>query len=315
MQTLLLNLGAATAVMGGAIAFMQRHIKRLLAFSTISHMGVMLAGLAILSNGGMAGFLLYLVGHGLTKAALFMVAGILMSALGDIDELTLHGRARDLPVAGICFGVCGLLLAGLPVGAMETGASMIDAALHAEHALVRVVLAIGSGLTGAAVLRAGGRVFLGWGPRQGPETESRSKQEGEKKRPQPLLLVPLLIAMVATLVLNGSLVEGFASRAAAMLRAHDFYVARVLGGDAPLPAIVATHHEGPLMGWIGVAVALAVAGLELGSEKMPRWLAQSLAAAARPLAILVDRVHTGFIGDYAVWASVGVVMIGAMFVF
>lgn len=47
VQTLLLGIGAATAVAGGVMALLQRHLKRLLAFSTISHAGVMLAGLAM----------------------------------------------------------------------------------------------------------------------------------------------------------------------------------------------------------------------------------------------------------------------------
>ncbi len=54
------GLGAASVVLGGVMALGQRHIKRLLAFSTISHVGIMLVGFALLSPAGTAGTLVYL---------------------------------------------------------------------------------------------------------------------------------------------------------------------------------------------------------------------------------------------------------------
>lgn len=70
----LLWLGIATAIVGGLMAWTQRHLKRLLAFSTIAHLGIMLIAVAAMNSMGMKGFLLYFVGHGLVKGTLFMVA-------------------------------------------------------------------------------------------------------------------------------------------------------------------------------------------------------------------------------------------------
>src|SRR5699024_7619986 len=71
-------LGFATALLGGLMAWAQRHLKRLLAFSTIAHLGIMLTAVAAMDTIGTQGFLIYLVGHGLVKGALFMIAGIFL---------------------------------------------------------------------------------------------------------------------------------------------------------------------------------------------------------------------------------------------
>jgi multicomponent Na+:H+ antiporter subunit D len=65
VHSLLVWFGAATAIIGGLMAWAQRHLKRLLAFSTISHLGIMLIGVAAVAPASLAGFVLYLFGHGL----------------------------------------------------------------------------------------------------------------------------------------------------------------------------------------------------------------------------------------------------------
>ena len=66
-----LAFGLLTALTGALFCFRERHIKRLLAFSTISHVGMFLAGIALLTPLGLAGAAVYVVGHALVKAALF----------------------------------------------------------------------------------------------------------------------------------------------------------------------------------------------------------------------------------------------------
>ncbi|MGH8229698.1 MAG: proton-conducting transporter membrane subunit [Steroidobacteraceae bacterium] len=94
MRTLLVGLGTASAILGGAAALQQRHLKRLLAFSTISHAGILLVGVALLSPRGLAGMLVYFAGHGLVKGALFMLVGVALATLAGIDEIGLRGKGR-----------------------------------------------------------------------------------------------------------------------------------------------------------------------------------------------------------------------------
>ena len=97
-----LALGVLTAVVGALFCFRERHIKRLLAFSTISHAGVFLAGIALLTPLGLAGTAVYVAGHGLVKAALFLCTGIILHRLGSVNETWLHGRGRRCGSPGWC---------------------------------------------------------------------------------------------------------------------------------------------------------------------------------------------------------------------
>ncbi len=199
VRTLLLWMGAASAVLGGVMALLQRHIKRLLAFSTISHVGIMLAGLALLAPQGLAGMLVYAVGHGLVKGALFMVAGILLATCGGIDEIGLRGVGRSVWPAGFAMGLGGLLLAGLPIGLMDSGTDLIVAGAHGTgQAWLALPVMFGAACTGGAVLRVTGRVFLGFGPVPGDEGQGPTDEEQEKAdRPLWLMMLPtsLLLAL------------------------------------------------------------------------------------------------------------------------
>src|SRR5437588_7350277 len=86
LRAILIAFGTLTALWGAVMCFSQRHLKRLLAFSTISHTGMFICGIGLLSAKGLAAVAVYVVGHGLTKAALFMLTGVLIHRYSDIDE-------------------------------------------------------------------------------------------------------------------------------------------------------------------------------------------------------------------------------------
>ena len=96
----LLWLGIVTALLAGTMAFLQRHLKRMLAYSVVCHIGIMLAGIGLLSASGLAGTELMFLAHALLTAGLFFVAGILHSDHGVIDELHLRGPRPRLLGSG-----------------------------------------------------------------------------------------------------------------------------------------------------------------------------------------------------------------------
>src|ERR1700759_4744665 len=96
LRAILIAMGAVTALWGGIMCYAQRHLKRLLAFSPISHVGVMVCGIGFLTVHGVAGVAAYVIGHGFTKGALFMLVGVLLHRFGTVDEFDLHGRGREL---------------------------------------------------------------------------------------------------------------------------------------------------------------------------------------------------------------------------
>jgi multicomponent Na+:H+ antiporter subunit D len=121
-----LALGVLTAVVGALFCFRERHVKRLLAFSTISHSGMFLAGFALLTPLGLAGAAMYVVSHAFVKAALFFGAGIMLHRLRSVNETWLHGQGRHLRMTGAVFTLAALGLADLPPFGTFTGKGWID---------------------------------------------------------------------------------------------------------------------------------------------------------------------------------------------
>ena len=184
LRAIFIALGVVTALLGASMCTMQRHIKRLLAFSTISHVGLFVCGIALLTPKGVAGVAVYVVGHGFTKAALFMCAGVLLHRFGTVDEYDLHGRGREIPVVGVLMGIGALLLAAAPPSTAFAGKSLLESASsEAGNGWLVAVFVIVSALTGGAVLRVTGRVFLGWGPSAGPDpSQARAAEERVGRR-------------------------------------------------------------------------------------------------------------------------------------
>ena len=119
-------LGLLTAVVGALFCFRERHLKRLLAFSTVSHAGMFLVGFGLLTPLGLAGVAVYVVGHALVKAALFLCVGIVLHRLGSVNETALHGAGRNLRATGVVFTVAAFALADLPVFATYLGKGWIE---------------------------------------------------------------------------------------------------------------------------------------------------------------------------------------------
>ncbi|MFN2460527.1 MAG: complex I subunit 5 family protein, partial [Candidatus Velthaea sp.] len=111
----LVTFGIITAFVGAVMSFAQRHLKRLLAFSTIAHSGILLCALGLYGARALGGLFLYVVGHGLVKGALFMCSGIILNRFGSVDVDTLRARLRELPWVAVA------LAAGGRVEARETG--------------------------------------------------------------------------------------------------------------------------------------------------------------------------------------------------
>src|SRR5207248_9002786 len=182
LRAILIAFGTLTALWGAVMCFAQRHLKRLLAFSTISHVGMFLCGIGLLSAKGLAAVAVYVVGHGLTKAAVFMLAGVLLHRFATMDEFDLHGKGRDVPVAGVLFAIGGLVLAAIPVVTLFFGKSLLDgASLDAGYPWLPAIFVIASALTGGAVLRVTGQVFMGWGAVRREDDEPQARQAREEE--------------------------------------------------------------------------------------------------------------------------------------
>ena len=172
VRAVLVGAGLLTAMWGALMSLGEDHLKRMLAFVTISFVGIFLVGIGLLTEEGVAGTSVYVLADGFTKAALFACVGIVQHRLGHVGQRRLHGCGRPLRVAAFVFLSAGLLSASLPPFGPFLGKSMIDdAAIRAGYGFVPPVIVLASALASAAVLRAGARVFLGWG-----EVEAEGEQ-------------------------------------------------------------------------------------------------------------------------------------------
>lgn len=117
---LLLGFGAANMLVGNLMALKQTQVKRLLAYSSVSHVGVMLLGLGLtLTTGdalGAQGGLFHLITHALMKGLAFMSVGALMFALGahSLTRDDLNGLGRRCPWVALTLSLALISLGGLP---------------------------------------------------------------------------------------------------------------------------------------------------------------------------------------------------------
>ncbi|WP_138445057.1 complex I subunit 5 family protein [Sinomonas susongensis] len=316
-------LGVLTAVVGGIMCFLQRHLKRLLAYSTISHLGLFVAVLGISSPEALGGVALYILGHAAIKGALFLQSGVILDRYGSVDEFTLHGRGRDARTLGIAFMLSGAALAGAPPFALGLGKGIAEHGLAEANAPWLLVLMIAvSSVTGGAVLRVGARIFLDVGsPPEGIEAEGMSGDQEHieinigRSRIPVSMMVPVVGLLAAGLVLGLLPAVGTAvQEAAARFMDRDGYVGAVLGTGAVSSASAYTTSgaqgaaswdaEAIWLGLLTVALAVGVAAFGVFRHRLPERMRRGQWLVRPPLRVLRE-VHSGKVGDYVVWLLVG----------
>jgi multicomponent Na+:H+ antiporter subunit D len=315
--------GVLTALVGAVMCWQQRHLKRMLAFSTVSHVGLFLIGLALLTAEGTAGSALYVAGHAGAKAALFGITGVLLDRYGSVDEHGLRGRGRELPLAGGLFALGGLALAGLPPFGTGLGKAVAEHAAGTEFPWSPAVFVLASALTGGAVLRAALRVFAGAGPPPrrhyaGPE----STGEGEEPEIRdPSRRIPVTMLAVPAVLLCGCLAVGLLpslgaslAEAARLFTDRPGYVGAVYGHAVAAPGEVPDTQwtaEGVALGVLSTVLATGVAAAAVWGAGLPG--SRAAGALGKRVVLPLRRLHSGHIGDYAVWLAVGVALLMVVF--
>ncbi|MCL1988891.1 MAG: proton-conducting membrane transporter [Firmicutes bacterium] len=114
MQWFFVAIGLTTAVVGIIMAISQKNIKRILAYSTIAQVGLIIAGLSLGGIYNHIGALYHIINHALFKATLFLSAGIISDAYASKNVENIRGVVKQLPIVGIAavFAVFGII--GMP---------------------------------------------------------------------------------------------------------------------------------------------------------------------------------------------------------
>ena len=195
--------GATTMVVGAYRSVQETDLKRILAYSTLSALGVLTMLLGVGTREAIVAALVYLVAHAGYKGALFMVAGAIDHEAGTRDISVLSGLRKTMPMTALAGGGAAISMAGVPLTFGFVGKDgAYEALLHASdwYPALLTLIVLASILLGLAGLLAGVLPFRGVAP---------TKEVPDP--PWPLWFPPLFLATIGLLVgiapsiLNGPL--------------------------------------------------------------------------------------------------------------
>lgn len=296
---LLMVLGLVSAVAGAGFALVQDDLKRLLAYDTISQMGILVVGVATGSPEGLAGSSYHMIDHALFKALLFLCAGAIVHMTGATHLSEMGGLARRYPLLAVAFCVGVLSIAGVPPfnGYVSLGLihdSLVKSGQWVPYALTVLAQVLAMAALGKAAFQA----FFG-----------ARRAEGELPRDESLhpgllgALGLLAAGCVAFGVFPYLVLDHAAAPAAGGLLHPARYAHGVLSyGTHLISAPVSFDYVSALD--LGVVAGTVLAAIPVALAAI-RW------GAARPVA-LVRRIQTGSVNDYAAYQVGGLIAVVAV---
>ena len=188
-QWVLVGLGMTGVLYGAVAALGQTSLRRMLAFSSLSHGGLVVLGIASFSLQGIQGAIFQLLNFTLIAGGLFLLTGFLHQRTGSTELLSLGGVAQSMPLLAGCFLFFGLASIGLPA----------TSGFPAEFLLIVSILDVhtGAGLVVLFVVILGAGYFLTFYRKSflGPATHAIIRQAADLKRRERLILL-ILMALV-----------------------------------------------------------------------------------------------------------------------
>jgi hydrogenase-4 component F len=159
-QQLMVATGLLSMAVAGVFMALQRDYKRMLAYSSVEHMGILILGLGI-GGAGVFGSYLHMINNGLTKAVLFLSAGNIHRAFGSKNIDDVSGALRRVPVSAALFLAGFLAITGSPpFGPFQSEFTIVTAAfgsaqygVAAAFLVLVAVVFIGMGRTVIAVVQ------------------------------------------------------------------------------------------------------------------------------------------------------------------
>ena len=151
-------------VYGAMVAMSQGDLKRLISYSSVSHLGFIMLGAFALTQQSVQGAVWIMVNHGITTSALFLLAGLLQDRLGSTQLSALGGAARVAPYYSVAFVVAVLSTVGLPGTNGFVGEFLVLLGTYAEKPTLTIVAATGVIVAAIYGLRAVQQVVYGGNP-------------------------------------------------------------------------------------------------------------------------------------------------------
>jgi NADH-quinone oxidoreductase subunit M len=156
-----LALAVVSVLYGALLAIGQSDLKRLIAYTSISHFGFIVLGIFAMTSTGQSGSVLYMVNHGFSTAALFLIAGMLIARRGSARIADYGGLQRVTPVLAGSFLVAGLSSLALPGLSTFISEFLVLVGTYVRYPVAAVLAAVGIVLAALYILLAYQRVFTG----------------------------------------------------------------------------------------------------------------------------------------------------------
>jgi len=300
------TVGLLTMTAGAMLAVVATDLKELLAYSTASHLGLMVAGFGFESVYGAEAGAFHLFNHALFKAALFLVAGIVAHEVGTRRLDGLGGLWRDLPVTAAIAVITGLSMAGLPpFSGFYSKELLFEATYEAAHAaggltwLYPALAVFASVFTVLYSLRFLA-IFVG----------ERPDATASVGRPSAALVVPPGVLAIATAVISVSpqvAIDAIVQQAVTSTAVGSPEVHVGLPDHLSPPVVMSAVAIGG-----GLVAYPAVERVRVGTEELvsaravrPSWWYDRLLGGVEAASPEVgDLIHNGFLRTYVTWSLV-----------
>jgi len=193
LEKLILYWGTTSMIFGGCLALVQEDIKRMLAYSSINHIGIILIGIGLGTKLGMQGSLYHLFNHALIKGSLFFSAGMIIHSTGKRRIKELSGRNGVSPFLRFSFLTGALAIIGVPpLNGFISKWLICKAAVERGYPLVAALILIFGIVAAVYYLRVVQRLFT-------PAEPSKMEKE-QNSSLSSLKYVPLIVLLAGCFV-------------------------------------------------------------------------------------------------------------------
>ena len=209
-------LGAITLVYSALIALQQTNLRRLLAYASISHVGLVIVGVASLNMQGLQGAIFQLLNFTMVAGSLMLVAGFIQHRLGSTETIHLGGLAKTMPQLTCFYFLFALASIGLPGTSGFPAELLLIVSTMLAHPSISIAALVGAVLSAAYMLSFTRRAFFG------PVTQTDVEQVQDlRPRELTLLCVSALLIVAFGFFPNSVLKTNRASAEAWLARLLD----------------------------------------------------------------------------------------------
>lgn len=194
---LLSAIGAVTLILGSLIALQQTNLRRLLAFASVSHVGLVMVGIASFNMHGFQGAIYQLINFTFVASALMLIAGFIHHRIGSTETIHLGGLAKVMPKLTFFYFLFAMASIGLPGTSGFPAELLMIIGAYSAHSVLGVAALSGAILAAAYMLSYTRKAFFG------PIIHDDVRLATDlQPREMALLLLPALLALLFGLFPN-----------------------------------------------------------------------------------------------------------------